>query len=54
LPIGTPSGVVTVGTALDASANAAGAVPGIERAFLYRTQRRLMEGAVCISPSVLT
>ncbi len=54
LPIGTPSGVVTVGTAPDTSANATGAVPEIERAFLYRTQRRLMEGAVCIPPFVQT
>ncbi|WP_417847087.1 PrpF domain-containing protein [Thalassospira povalilytica] len=54
LPIGTPSGVVTVGTALDASANASGAVPEVERAFLYRTQRCLMEGAVCIPPFVQT
>ncbi|OKH88868.1 PrpF domain-containing protein [Thalassospira sp. TSL5-1] len=51
LPIGTPSGVVTVGTALKVPP-VCGAVPEIERAFLYRTQRRLMEGAVCIPSTV--
>ncbi|MDG4720335.1 MULTISPECIES: PrpF domain-containing protein [Thalassospira] len=52
LPIGTPSGVVTVGTALDAQSDASSAVPEVERAFLYRTQRRLMEGVVCVPSAI--
>jgi 2-methylaconitate cis-trans-isomerase PrpF len=52
LPIGTPSGVVTVGTALDAQSDASSAIPEVERAFLNRTQRRLMEGVVCVPSAI--
>jgi 2-methylaconitate cis-trans-isomerase PrpF len=40
--IGTPSGVLTVGAALDRSAEP----PGVERTMVYSTARRLMDGWV--------
>lgn len=55
LPIGTPSGVVTVGTVLAAAPDMSGmsaALPEVERAFVYRTQRRLMEGVVCVPSAI--
>jgi 2-methylaconitate cis-trans-isomerase PrpF len=47
LRVGTPSGVVTVGAVLAANGT-------IRSANVVRTQRRLMEGAVCIRASALS
>lgn len=44
--IGTPSGILTVGARTDAAG-------GIVSATVIRTQRRLMEGMVCLRPMVL-
>ncbi|MDQ0327435.1 2-methylaconitate cis-trans-isomerase PrpF [Rhodopseudomonas julia] len=45
LRLGTPSGIVTVGVKVNGED---AGVPVIEAAHVLRTQRRLMEGAVCI------
>lgn len=45
LRIGTPSGVVLAGVDVE---EAPGEVPKVRSARVYRTQRRLMEGSVCV------
>lgn len=46
LRLGTPSGVIEVGAKIEACAHSA--IPRIHAAEIVRTQRRLMEGLVCI------